>query len=400
MALIRVHSLVGRNVIRLSREYTRGAGLPGIDASNLVVAKTSSPKPLPVMEGLVFGSQFSDHMLDCDWDATNGWHAPKIVPYGNLTISPAAMCLHYAIQCFEGMKAYKDKSGNVRLFRPDCNLERINNSMKKLYLPQVDSSQMIELIKELLKLDQRWVPEGDGFSLYLRPAAIATDPYLGLQVVNQCKFFVITSPVGPYYPEGFKPLKLFADDENVRAWPGGSGNSKVGGNYGSTIAPQMAAHEHGCAQVLWLYPEVNPSTSEEDFLVTEVGSMNLFVVIKSKDSNFTELVTAPLTDGTILPGVTRRSILDLARGKGDLVVSERKLYMSEVVEAGREGRLVEAFGAGTAAVIAPVKAIAYKGKDIDFPTGEEIGPVAKSMWDQLTDIQYGRVDHPWSVLID
>jgi len=145
---------------------------------------------------------------------------------------------------------------------------------------------------------------------------------------------------------------------------------------------------------------VNPSTSEEDFLVTEVGSMNLFVVIKSKDSNFTELVTAPLTDGTILPGVTRRSILDLARGKGDLVVSERKLYMSEVVEAGREGRLVEAFGAGTAAVIAPVKAIAYKGRDIDFPTGEEIGPVAKSMWDQLTDIQYGRVDHPWSVLID
>lgn len=378
-----------------ARGYTRGADLPTLDASKVVYEKTTSPKPVPEMEGLVFGSSFTDHMLDCNWDSKNGWHAPVIKPYGNLNISPASMVLHYAIECFEGMKAYKDKEGNIRLFRPDCNMERLNNSMKRLYLPQFDGEEVIKLIKDLVKLDEHWIPTQDGQSLYLRPTAIALDPFLGLQVVNECKLFVIACPVGPYYPTGFKPIKLLADAENVRAWPGGCGNSKVGGNYGPTVAPQMAAAEKGCHQVLWLYPE-----GDGDHSVTEVGAMNLFFVIKSEDGKTTELVTAPLEDGTILPGVTRRSILELARNKGELKVSERKLKMSEIIKASKEGRVLEAFGAGTAAIIAPVKSVQYKGADLDFPTGESVGPVAQEMWDTITDIQYGRVDHPWSVLVN
>jgi branched-chain amino acid aminotransferase len=376
-----------------ARNYTRGADVPGLDASKLVIEKTSNPKPKPATEGLLFGKEFSDHMLTVDWDSESGWAAPVISETKDLQISPAAMALHYAIQCFEGMKAYKDAQGRIRLFRPDCNIERLNNSMKRLYLPQLDPDQLMECLKTLVKTDQDWIPEGDGFSLYLRPTSIATDPYLGLQVVNQCKFFVITSPVGPYYTEGFKPVKLLADDQNVRAWPGGCGSSKLGGNYGPTIAPQMAANEQGCAQVLWLYPD------GDDHIVTEVGAMNLFFVIKTEDGK-TELVTAPLTDGTILPGVTRRSVLELAQNAGEMIVSERPLGMKEIIKAHKEGRLMEAFGAGTAAVIAPVNSIRYKGEDIDLPTGDKIGPVGQQMWNDILDIQYGRVEHPWSVLVE
>jgi len=188
-------------------------------------------------------------MLEVDWDSKQGWGTPRITPYGDMALSPAAMVFHYALECFEGMKAYKDKDGNIRLFRPDCNMARLNDSLRRLYMPEVDGEQVTELIKSLLRLDQRWVPEGDGFSLYLRPTAIATDPFLGVSVADECKLFVITSPVGPYYPEGFKPIKLLADDKNVRAWPGGSGAAKLGANYGPTIAPAMAANDEGCAQV-------------------------------------------------------------------------------------------------------------------------------------------------------
>lgn len=257
----------------------------------------------------------------------------------------------------------------------------------------MDHDALLKCISELLKVDEHWIPTGDGYSLYLRPTVIAMDSVLPLQAVNKCKFFVITCPVGPYYPSGFKPIKLLADDKNVRAWPGGCGNSKLGGNYAPTIAPQMAAMDAGCAQVLWLYP------TKDDHLVTEVGAMNLFFVLEKEDGSGTELVTAPLTDGTILPGVTRRSVLELARASGDFIVSERALGMKEIIKASQEGRLLEAFGAGTAAVIAPVNEISYKGQDIKFPTGDEIGPVGQRMWNEILDIQYGRVEHPWSVVI-
>jgi branched-chain amino acid aminotransferase len=252
----------------------------------------------------------------------------------------------------------------------------------------------MKCLVELLKVDEHWIPTGDGYSLYLRPTTIATDPFLGVGMASECKFFIITCPVGPYYPSGFKPIKLLADDKNVRAWPGGCGSSKLGGNYAPTIAPQMSAVDAGCAQVLWLYP------TGDDHIVTEVGAMNLFFVIKKADGSGVELVTAPLTDGTILPGVTRRSVLELARQSGEFTVSERPLGMKEIIKASKEGRLMEAFGAGTAAVIAPVNEIHYKGQDIKFPTGAEIGPVGKSMWNKILDIQYGRVEHPWSVVVN
>ena len=333
-------------------------------------------------------------MLHVDWDSKNGWHAPVIKPFGDMAVSPAAMCLHYAVECFEGMKAYKDQQGKIRLFRPDCNMERLNKSMERLYLPQFEPDALISCIKELVKLDEQWIPEGDGFSMYLRPTAVALDPFLGLQMANTCKIFVFSSPVGPYYAEGFKPIKLYADDKNVRAWPGGVGASKVGGNYGPTISPQMSAHEHGCSQVLWLYP-----TADGDHNVTEVGAMNVFFVIEKADGTATELITAPL-DGTILPGVTRRSILELARDSGKFTVSERDLGMKEILAAKKEGRLLEAFGAGTAAVVAPIKTIVFQGENVDLPTGEVIGPVAQEMWDAILDIQYGRVEHPWSVIVN
>ena len=193
----------------------------------LTVEKTKAPKALPAMEGLAFGQHFSDHMQEADWEPENGWGAPRITPYGPLAIEPAAAVLHYAVECFEGMKAYKDAKGQIRLFRPDCNVARLNDSMARLHLPSVDEAAFLATLGELIKLDERWIPEGEGYSLYLRPTAIATDPYLGLGICNNVKLFVFTCPVGPYYPTGFKPIKLLADAENVRAWPGGCGASKV-----------------------------------------------------------------------------------------------------------------------------------------------------------------------------
>ena len=332
-------------------------------------------------------------MLEIDWDEKTGWANPVIKPYGNLSLSPAASCFHYGIECFEGMKAYKDKNGKMLMFRPDCNMERLNNSMKRLCLPGIDSAQLIECIKQLLKLDESWVPEKDGYSMYIRPTAIGLAKSLGVARSTSCKLYVILSPVGPYYKSGFKPIRLLANTKDVRAWPGGVGNSKLGGNYGPTILPATNANAQGCEQVLWLFGE--------DHQITEVGAMNIFFVLKKADGG-KELVTAPLTRGDILPGVTRRSILELARNweKKDpsLSVSERWLTMREIAAAGKDGRLLEAFGAGTAVVIAPVKGIMYDGVEIKVPTGDEIGPVAKKMWTAVTDIQYGRVPHPtWAV---
>lgn len=203
------------------------------------------------MEELAFGRTFTDHMLEVDWNTTTGWGAPRIVPYGDIAISPAATGLHYGIQCFEGMKAYKDADGNVRLFRPQMNMARLNKSMTRLAMPRIDlNDSFLECIKELVKLDANWIPDKDGYSMYLRPCAIGTAPYLGVHASEMVKLFCIASPVGPYYKNGFAPIRLLADTENARAWPGGVGNAKVGGNYGPTILPsKIAQKEHGCDQV-------------------------------------------------------------------------------------------------------------------------------------------------------
>jgi len=297
------------------------------------------------------------------------------------------------LQCFEGMKAYRSVADDsIRLFRPDMNMKRLASSMGRLHMPgsDFDHTEMIECISQLVKFDEKWIPDGEGYSLYLRPTAIATHRSLGMGVPNDVMLYVFTCPVGPYFKGKFTPIKLTADSKYVRAWPGGTGNAKVGGNYGSTIKPAYEAAQEGYSQVLWLFGE-----NDE---ITEVGAMNIFFFLINKETNKPELVTAPLTRGDILPGVTRDSILHLARAWGDFDVSERFLTMKEVKEAEEDGRLMEAFGAGTAAVVTPVSHILYKGKEIEIPA---TGALTKRVFDEVMGIQYGRIEGPkgWSVKI-
>lgn len=388
-----------RTTVALFTSLTRRLHSQHIDSHSLTIQSTKTPKPKPDYDSLKFGHIFSDHMLDLDWDKNSGWHTPKIIPYANISLSPAASGLHYGLQCFEGMKAYKDNNNNIRLFRPLENVKRLDSSMKRLGMPclsSLDKESLIECLKKLLRQDAEWVPDRDGFSMYLRPTVVGTSPYLGVQAAEHVKLFVIMSPVGPYFRSGFSPIKLFADTENIRAWPGGVGNVKIGGNYGSTILPSRDAMEkHGCSQVLWLYGS--------DHFVTEVGSMNIFFVLRIPNSDDCELVTAPLTNGDILPGVTRSSILDLVREEQQqlrhlrLKASERWISMKELQQAEKEGRLLESFGAGTAAVVCPVKSILYG--DSEIKCVNELGPVTKTIHKVVTDIQYGRQTYKdWSVL--
>jgi len=283
----------------------------------------------------------------------------------------------------------------VRLFRPDMNMKRLNTSCERLFLPNFDGDQLVECIKELIRIDRDWMPEGEGYSLYIRPTAISTHPFLGVAQAQAAKIFVILSPVGPYYPEGFAPVRLYADNDNRRAWPGGIGYTKSGGNYAPTIGPQTAAAKKGYSQVLWLFGE--------DDEITEVGTMNMFCYWVNEDGE-KELVTAPLDDGTILPGVTRNSILALAREWGEFKVSERTFTMPQLAKALDEGRVIECFGAGTAAVVSPIEQIGYMGKDYAVPLdpskpGHPAGALTQRVWDSIVAIQYGQVEHQWSVKI-
>jgi len=370
-------------------------GLAPMDSSKLTVKLSQTKKEKLPNEELAFGKTFTDHMLSVDWNSATGWEAPEIIPHGDLRIDPAASSLHYGLQCFEGMKAYVDAEGGVRLFRPDMNMKRMNTSCERLFLPQFDGDQLVECIKELIKVDRDWIPDGEGFSLYIRPTAISTHPYLGVAQAQAAKVFVILSPVGPYYPEGFAPVSLFADNHNRRAWPGGIGYTKSGGNYAPTIGPQTDAAKKGYSQVLWLFGE--------DDEITEVGTMNMFTYWVNEDGD-KELVTAPLDDGTILPGVTRDSILQLAKGWGEFKVSERKVTMPQLAKALDEGRVIECFGAGTAAVVSPIAKIGYNGKDYTVPLDptkpeHPAGALTQRVWDSIVGIQYGKIEHEWSVKI-
>jgi branched-chain amino acid aminotransferase len=374
-----------------------------IDVSALQIVKCDTLKEKWPKSEMTFGKGFTDYMLECDWDSTNGWHAPKISPFGNLSINPAASSFHYGIECFEGMKSYKDSDGNARLFRPDMNMNRLNNSMQRLSMPELDKEGFLACLKKLVKMEEDWVPDENGFSLYLRPTAIGTNDYIGLNSPDSVKVYCICNPTGGYFATGFHPVRLYADTENVRAWPGGTGNAKLGGNYGPTIKISAdVLKKHNAGQILWL--------NGDDHTVTEVGAMNIFFLLKKKDGSGVELTTAPLseTNNTILPGVTRRSIIEVAHeGSGkagtvleNLEMTERWLTMGEVKEATHEGRLLECFGAGTAAVINPVKEIMYQGEVLKVNTGDDIGPVSKYFFDTFLDIQYGRVPgHKWSVTV-
>jgi branched-chain amino acid aminotransferase len=290
------------------------------------------------------------------------------------------------------MKAYRSSNDDsqLRLFRPDMNMKRLANSMDRLAMPGADFNhqELIECIAELVRINQRWIPSGEGYSLYLRPTVIATHKFLGVTPPDSVLLYVITSPVGPYYKSGFDPVRLTADTQYVRAWPGGTGGSKVGGNYAATMKPGAEASKKGYSQIVWLFGDE----------VTEVGAMNLFFYLINKKTQRLELVTPPLTRGDILPGVTRASILELARSWGEFDVSERFPTMQEIKEAADDNRLLEAFGAGTAAVVSPISCIQYKGQDIEIPA---VGRLTKRVWDEITGIQYGKKEGPpgWSVII-
>jgi branched-chain amino acid aminotransferase len=279
--------------------------LADIDSKQLQVQRTRRPLPKCPDEQLGFGKVITDHMLKVQWRSGKGWAAPQIVPSGPVGLHPFAHVFHYAIECYEGMKAYVDDEGETRLFRPDMNMKRFNDSAARLCLPAFDGDELLECIKELLRVDKEWIPHKRGYSMYLRPVIFSTTPWLGLTQCSEAMILVLMSPVGPYFKSGFVPIKLAVDAKYIRAWPGGTGDIKYGGNYGSTVISQKEAASGGASQSLYVY--------DVDEFITEAGTMNVFFLWTNTEG-VKELVTPTLEDGTILPGVTRRSVLDLAGG--------------------------------------------------------------------------------------
>ncbi|KAI0014516.1 aminotransferase [Xylariomycetidae sp. FL0641] len=364
---------------------------PGLDASKLTITRSENPKePLP-KEQLVFGRNFTDHMLTAEWTASGGWAAPAIVPYQKICLDPSTCVFHYGIECFEGQKAYCAADGSIRLFRCDMNMARLNGSAARLALPTFDAEQLQDLLKALVRLDQRLIPKERGYSLYIRTCMIGTQPTLGIGPSASALLFAIASPVGPYYSTGFKAVDLEATSESIRAWPGGVGDKKLGANYGPCILPQLMASKRGFHQNLWLFGE--------EQRVTEVGAMNFFAIFRNPRGD-RELVTPPL-DGTILNGITRDSVLALARERlvpEGWTVSERYCTMEELATASGEGRLEEAFGVGTAAVVSPIRSIGWNGRTVDcgLKPGQEAGETAVRLKNWIEEIQYGEVPHVWS----
>lgn len=348
------------------------------------VTKTTNPKPKPEdPKNVVFGTVFSDHMFVMDYSPEQGWHNGRIVPYGPLALEPATVVFHYAQAMFEGLKAYRSVDGRILLFRPEKNAQRTNVTNDRLCIPLIDEELMVEAIKQLVKVDQDWIPSEEGTALYIRPLIIATDPYLGLRPSKTFKFIIILSPVGPYYKGGMAPTKILVEDKYVRAAPGGTGFAKVGGNYAASIKSQEEALKKGYHQVLWL-------DAVERKYVEEIGTSNAFFKIDG------EVLTAPLT-GTILPGVTRDSVIHLLKHWG-MKVSEKRFTIQEVYDAHAAGKLEEVFATGTAAVISPVGELCWKEQVIRINNGE-IGPLAQKLYDTITGIQTGRIkdEFGWTV---
>jgi branched-chain amino acid aminotransferase len=344
----------------------------------LTIQLSDTPKSKPDDNQLGFGTHFSDHMFQMDYSPDMGWHNPRIGPYAPFSLDPATMVLHYGQGIFEGLKAYRSSSGDIQLFRPRDNFKRFNHSARKLCIPEVDIDDVMSAMKELLRIERAWVPAAPGTSLYIRPAVIATDPFLGVRASYTYRFFIILSPVGAYYAEGFNPIKIMVTREHVRAVRGGLGDTKTMGNYAASLLAGKKAQDAGYAQVLWL-------DGVEQTYVEEVGSMNIFFVIGD------ELVTPELS-GSILPGITRDSVLKLAR-QAKMNVSERKVGINELLDVHHAGRLKEIFGSGTAAVISPVGEIKYEAHVLKVGDGR-VGPVAQRFFNTIMDIQYGRAEDP------
>ena len=354
---------------------------------NISVTKTSAPKAKPTDDSkLGFGKIFSDHMFLMDYTEGEGWHDARIVPYGPLPMDPASVVFHYAQEIFEGLKAYRTADGSVQLFRPDCNAKRFQDSADRLCIPKIPVEDFIQAVSALVDIDRDWVPSSDGASLYIRPFAFGTDVGLGVHASKHYLFAIICSPSGAYYAEGLDPIKIYVEDEYIRAAPGLTGFCKCGGNYAASILAGEKAEELGFSQVLWL-------DGVEKKYVEEVGSMNIMFKIDGK------VYTAPIT-GTVLPGVTRRSILELLKDWGVEVV-EGRLAIADIMKAADEGKLEEVFGTGTAAVVSPVKELDWEGKQA-LIGGGQIGPVTQKLYDTLTGIQWGKLPDTkgWTVKVD
>jgi branched-chain amino acid aminotransferase len=342
---------------------------------NIRYEKTAIPKELPAQDNpLRFGTIFTDHMFVMDYETKKGWHDAQIIPYQPIRLDPSAMVFHYGQEMFEGLKAYKTDDGRVLLFRPNKNIERANNTNRRICIPEIPEEDFLQAIKEIVKADEAWIPTKPGTSLYIRPFIIATDPFLGVRPSDTYKFIIILSPVGAYYPEGLNPVKIWIEEEYVRAVKGGIGEAKTGANYVASLKSQVKAHDEGYSQVLWL-DGVNRKYIEE------VGAMNIFFKIAGK-------IVTPALNGSILPGVTRDSVICLCKEWG-LTVEERKIDIMEIKKAHEDGTLEEVFGSGTAAVISPVGQLRWGDTIMQVKDGG-IGEYSQKIYDTITGIQLGK----------
>ena len=341
---------------------------------DIKITKTTNPKKKPEKgQPLGFGHIFTDHMFVMNYTEGKGWHDPRIVPYGEISIEPSAMVFHYGQSMFEGMKAYRGSDDSIYLFRPDMNAKRANQSNQRLCIPEIPEDMFVEAVKAVVDVDRDWVPSDPGTSLYIRPFVIATDAFLGVAPSKTYLFMVILSPSGAYYESGLEPVGIWIEDEYVRAVKGGMGFAKTGGNYAASLIAQVKAHDSGYSQVLWL-------DGVERKYIEEVGAMNICFKISGK-------VVTPMLNGSILPGITRNSILQVCRDWG-YEVEERRISVDELVAAAKDGTLEEVFGTGTAAVVSPVNKLRYEDDVMNIGDGS-IGELTQKLYDELTGIQWG-----------
>lgn len=354
---------------------------------DIKITKTTNPKKKPEdPTKLGFGKYFTDHMFLMDYDEGIGWHDARIEPYHDFNLDPACVVFHYAQEIFEGMKAYRTEDGKIQLFRPDCNAERMQNSADRLCMPPVPTEDFIQAVKTLVQVERDWVPDVYGTSLYIRPFMFGTDVTLGVHASKKYTFCIITCPVAAYYANGLAPVKIYVEDDYIRAAPGLTGFTKCGGNYAASIKAGDMAEKAGYDQVLWL-------DGVHKKYVEEVGSMNIMFKIDGK------IYTAPC-EGTVLPGVTRRSIIELCRDWG-YDVEEKHVAIKDIMKAAKKGKLEEVFGCGTAAVVSPVKELKWKDEVAEI-SGGKIGPLTQKIYDTLTGIQWGKVpdEKGWTLNID
>lgn len=352
----------------------------GENEMEIKITKNTSPKAKVPANELRFGTTFTDHMFIMKHSPDKGWHDAEILPYGPISLEPSAMVFHYAQEIFEGLKAYRTKEdGEIYLFRPEKNFERMNLSCDRMCIPRFDEKEILDALETLIKIDADWIPTAPGTSLYIRPFIIATDCHVGVHPSGNYLFIIILSPVGSYFKEGLKPVKIYVETEYTRAARGGTGMAKCGGNYAASLIGQEKAEKLQYSQVLWL-------DGQKHEYVEEVGAMNVFFKINGT-------IVTPALDGSILPGITRRSVLEFLRSKG-YKVEERLLHIDELMDAANSGALEEAWGTGTAAVISPIGELNRDG-NVCVINNNEIGPVSRMLYDELTGIQWGLKEDPF-----